>query len=665
MRARVHNPHRDSAAPSWAGAPTARAFPRRQASARELPAGGLFEAYLQRREAVRRIESARATQVRTPTLQGYFVKKPSDVDLGTEFKTQSIKKDRYSRAYEEGTTTAEEILVGERGTIGSAMIGFKTTSRETQTGATKSYFGGLPSVKISTNRRMAIHHTDKQPKEFFAESDLVDESNGKLAGTGSRIRLKKGSKSIKVPDNDTPLVRVTAAVPVPVDAEHTDGLREVTSYTHHKCDEFITQIVPFAARAISLLPDRGRAIDIRTGGMGEPLEDLLDYAVKHKDHPTSLGMKEHAEALPRSEYAADAYTSAARYRALDPADKRRVASSVGLDEHATADVGGGYVIASRFSAELMGGFGQTLNAEEYLAAIKKLRDLDPKLDATEQDVDDMAVLGMMKLWGSHYAGVVAKDGPDTVTYENYNRDTEKDWEIRDVFNNLFMDFEEFRRFVAETTDKLNLNADVTQAKELISEAHKALRGVITRANSEEERLKLALAKAQRTIDRSLESDAEHLQSLVYFQMYGAAEQSFHAHYKGMGSSPVTMALHRTIDAEQTRFTRALDDEIAVYDRIDARVISDRSARTYLVETLNSVVRLLVGYKNQILGVQQYHQFPATTAAINTSRGPDYNTHVLARVLHLTTTVRPTLRLEEAQALDQITIRINRFPAARL
>jgi hypothetical protein len=188
----------------------------------------------------------------------------------------------------------------------------------------------------------------------------------------------------------------------------------------------------------------------------------------------------------------------------------------------------------------MAGIHKTLNVEEYLAAINQLQHIDPRVDATQQAVEDQVVRGMMRLWGSHYAAVVAKDGPDTVTYENYNRDTEADWEIIDIFNEVFSDFEAFRDYVGTQTDALNLNASTEQASQYIQQAHDAMAGVVADADSLQDRYKKALAKAHASISTSLKTDADHKRKLVYFQMYGPAEQSFHATFRGQTSNPMTM-----------------------------------------------------------------------------------------------------------------------------
>ncbi|WP_294670069.1 hypothetical protein [uncultured Fluviicola sp.] len=58
-------------------------------------------------------------------------------------------------------------------------------------------------------------------------------------------------------------------------------------------------------------------------------------------------------------------------------------------------------------------------------------------------------------FGDHHAAVVAKDGPDTVTFENYNRGVESDVFLDDVWEGWFTGSEEFRKDVnSEVRDML-------------------------------------------------------------------------------------------------------------------------------------------------------------------------------------------------------------------
>ncbi|MDF3026317.1 MAG: hypothetical protein K0S23_624 [Fluviicola sp.] len=50
-------------------------------------------------------------------------------------------------------------------------------------------------------------------------------------------------------------------------------------------------------------------------------------------------------------------------------------------------------------------------------------------------------------FGDHHAAVVAKDGPDTVTFENYNRGVESEVFLNDVWEGWFTGAEEFRKDV--------------------------------------------------------------------------------------------------------------------------------------------------------------------------------------------------------------------------
>lgn len=482
-------------------------------------------------------------------IQAYTIEEPASVQAGAVFKSQSIKKGRYSRAYEESSKTA---FKSQHHGLGDNADRTLHISEEAQTGKSDNNLGGLPSVKVSAGKKMAINNSGGQPKEFFAESTFIDAANGKLRANASRVLLKKEAKSIKVNTNNTPLVRVVPAVPVPVSVENADGLQEAFSHTEHMCNEFIKQVVDSSNRVISLLGEEDQPnIEIPTGLMGEPVEQLMDYMVNTEtEDASSARLKEHADRLTSERDWDHVDTAPPAYAGMDAEKKAEMSEKFGLNEHALPNVGEGYVIASRFSEEQMTGIMQTLNAEQYLDAINQLEDIDPNLDATQQYVESNVVKGMMRLWGSHYAAVVGKDGPDSITYENYNRDTEVDWELIEIFNNLFKDFAAFRTFVGDKTTTLNLNMSTAQARQYIDEANTALEDVEAEAGSLQDQYKKAIAQAQASITTSLNSDANHKQKLIYFQMYGPGEQSFHATFKGQTSNPMTMRVTPSIKLAQ-------------------------------------------------------------------------------------------------------------------
>jgi hypothetical protein len=180
-------------------------------------------------------------------------------------------------------------------------------------------------------------------------------------------------------------------------------------------------------------------------------------------------------------------------------------------------------------------------------------------------VVDENVRAMMDVWMVHYAGVVARDGGDSVTLENYNRTPENDWEVRRIFNNLFEDFADFRQHIADKEEAaLNLNLDTRQAKDLIAEVHEVLRIAVEQGQVVDAKLRKAVQEAQASITTGLRNDAELANSMIHFQMYGQGDQSFHSAFKGMTSNPTT---YRTRGSLKETVAQRIEGREGTYTRL--------------------------------------------------------------------------------------------------
>jgi len=465
---------------------------------------------------------------RPRVVQAYSILKPQEVAQDTSFTSQDIKRGRYSGAYRQSVTTPVAEPESEE-------TSFKTVSQELRTGRQEESFGGVPELKVSENRTLAINHVAAHPKEFFAEPDVVEANNTKLAKIGSGVRLRTGAGTIKLPGNDTRLVKVEPGTPSQVVNGAIDPL---VSMAFDECNRVIGQVVGSAKRVVALA---GGKVEIPAGQQGMPPNDpMLDYLVRNPDAPTEEGARTHAAAFQPSQ--ANPEPTAKAYRALSAEKRRAQAETLGLNQYAQPEVGEGYVIKSEYTHEFIQGTRAQLNPQDYLRAIQELRNIEPGHDVTSQEqVVDETVRGMMDVWMVHYAGVVARDGGDTVTLENYNRTPENDWEIRRIFNHLFEQFAAFRDHIAHKEEEvaLNLNYDTAQAKDLIAEFNEVL-GLAEQGGQEiDAQLRQAVQEAQDSVTTGLRNDNALANSLIYFQMYGQGDQSFHSVFKGMASNPTT------------------------------------------------------------------------------------------------------------------------------
>jgi hypothetical protein len=143
---------------------------------------------------------------------------------------------------------------------------------------------------------------------------------------------------------------------------------------------------------------------------------------------------------------------------------QELTSDLGINEHTAPEVGESY---SSFALPAPGTIDQkgitgdgvdvtTLDPSETQKLIKRflaLQTSSEKLGLVAKSQYQKA-RGFVQ-FGDHHAAVVAKDGPDTVTFENYNRGVESDVFLDDVWEGWFNGSEEFRKDVnSEVRDML-------------------------------------------------------------------------------------------------------------------------------------------------------------------------------------------------------------------
>jgi hypothetical protein len=224
-----------------------------------------------------------------------------------------------------------------------------------------------------------------------------------------------------------------------------------------------------------------------------------------------------------------------------------------------------------------------LNLEEYQAAIAALNAADKTADVAKQQTD-VEIQAMRNIWGEHYAGVVAADGGDTVTLENYNRRTEREWELARIFNKLFVDFHEFRTFVESQTQTLPVTLTADDSGPLI-------RGALSNANIMGEELRAeyreAIAQAAQSVTTGIALDEDHAKTMIHFQMYGSkAGQSFHEQFVGSTANALTMRIEESAtearkgrQEDLQREARRKIDNITRYTPTGSRTLTDLADQT--------------------------------------------------------------------------------------
>ena len=532
------------------------------------------------------------------SLQRYVTLDPTRVDIGTVFEGQRIERGDFSSKY-----------VKTRSVAGAQEEDAEDATRVTTT--TSTTFGdeddrqataNLPRLKVSENRALAIHAGEEQPKEFFAKAEKAQESNQILKSVRATVRLKaEDGGGIELPQVEGKLSRIVPAEEVPVDNEHTDGLQKIERLAQVGCDDFVGNIVATVYRGLVALQQGGDNEEPTEqeipAGRALPTKEAASYLGGSGAQATGRGIKQAVENFDYDDM--QTYNAAGRdYRTLGNQARGTQSENLGLNEHAKPEVGEAFVISSIMPQSLMDKTQNRLEPDAYLEAIQQLEGLDRDLDATRQDVDE-EIQAMTSIWGVHFAGVVAKDGDDVITLENYNRNTERDFEIRRVFDNLFKRSAEFREFVASKMEDLELNygpteafAQVIELKRLVEEEAKELR-----TNGLEEALDQAVASYRTTLQRDTDND----RSLLHFRMYGPDNQSFHAQWQGVTANPLTFRLRGSITAEKAAIVRNLTQK---KNQARQALQMPMSSQTIANGLLLKDQHVRVSYESRIQRVQQ-------------------------------------------------------------
>jgi hypothetical protein len=478
--------------------------------------------------------------------QRYEIEEPAGISEDTALETQQIGWDPsgFGASYEQSRTTFSG---GLPLTETTSVFGDRKTTAVSDS---------APKLKISENRRMAVHHTEAQPKEFFAEPSLVQESNDKLETAGASVFLEIEGSGVRVKGNGNELVRT---VPGKKQGNSwTEGLERIAGLAFDDCNEVINLVLGSTGRALVFLKngDSRRQVESERNRFGEPTGKTRDYLSDHPLTADPSGLRDHlADTNPERDplkYQKED-EGPGRYLEMDPGLKKKQAENLGLNEFARPETGEGFVISSAYPKDILDK-RHGIPTGDYIKAIAELKNVDKGKDVSQQFISTEAK-SLMDSWFVHYASVMARDGDDCVTLENYNRIPERDWAIRKIFNKLLLDFGEFREYVTNTSEQLALMNDSEQAMELVNKLYDE---VLAEKQQVSHNLRDALALAKTSFDTELKQNDGYMKSLLFFQMYGPGKQSFHSAYEGSTFDPITTRLRNSWRIDQQGAERRMD-----------------------------------------------------------------------------------------------------------
>jgi len=255
------------------------------------------------------------------------------------------------------------------------------------------------ALRVSANQNMAIQDVDvltRQPKAFYATQAIIDESNDRLALLASDHRLFPDPAG---PDQQT--IQIGAKTLLRVTLRNMiDGSTGFGANATQPCNQLVEKVLGHTDLEPLLEQDMNQAPHLMyeyhiARELVAPVPPPLDDS-----SPTNRAASATAIAV--------AYAAAARGAAA-PFDAEL--QRYGLNQYAAPEVSEAFVtctlLASAAGAQLAQGAIPTQFDHYHLAA-----------GGMPQ------VLLSARTWGSHWAGVVAKDGADVVALENYARNAE-------------------------------------------------------------------------------------------------------------------------------------------------------------------------------------------------------------------------------------------------
>ena len=292
-------------------------------------------------------------------------------------------------------TQVQDTFVGQNKGVGAAASTFLNGAAVRLV----STAHGAAPIRVSANGNIAIEHCDlslRQPKAFYATAAVVTASNARLAMIGSTYRLvhdAPGAAQQRITIGGNVLIRVTPHNTVDASTGFvTTGLQS--------CSELVETVVgaQFLAPRFTLDPV-------------VPPHILIDYhiarallppgpAVLDDTSSATRGATARAIAMP---YGQAAHAAAAPF----VADLRRF----GLNAFAAPGVGEAFCTTSLVAGVPGSSLGLGANPTSHTDYHRPIGAVNPVVLTT-------------RTWGSHWAGVIAADGTDVVTLENYARNAE-------------------------------------------------------------------------------------------------------------------------------------------------------------------------------------------------------------------------------------------------
>nr|WP_229864849.1 DUF4157 domain-containing protein [Streptomyces spinoverrucosus] len=331
---------------------------------------------------------------------------------------------------------------------------------------------GDVSLLISDDGTLAVHDTEREPKEFYASSEVFTQSVADLAARNSAYTLVRSGGAIRTAGGQ--LERITPVLSGEEERARAAGFADLIKV---QCIDVARKVIGSHAMEIVL---QGSSATETVPWSERQGAEIAERVAKSVRETTGSGSDGSGTSV------AQQYGTALREH---PDEADRAARELGVNNHVQPEVGEAFATLSIGS--------------------------DAKIDyATAAAGETSTDRGAVDVWNYHFAGVVARsrDGNDWVTLENYTRDQQAQKALHELEGKLLAEYRKtttgwiFNREGKTPKGTFESDRIVTMIQELAN---------VTRAKAQAEYMALGMAK-------------EAWKSKWFFRMYGSgAGQRFH------------------------------------------------------------------------------------------------------------------------------------------
>ncbi|MDQ6727493.1 MAG: DUF4157 domain-containing protein, partial [Actinomycetota bacterium] len=505
----------------------------------EYSPGGPSGRHLLAHELVHTVQQGAAGPVRRAAeqVQRYVLLNGTDYTMGQGAKLESqeiavgLGVAQFTRKTREKAAGAGTLDTVEKA-AGKGVLN-KTTDRQANNAA-------LPQLKYGTNGTdaVAVEATAGEGRVFYATSAVIAKSNADLHKARAEAELTTVAGRILAPVN--PANPAGGRLPlraVKPGKSQAGGARVVVDRFGQaaECNQFIKNIIGDVSKRVAVF-GAGAGHEAEVAEEKEPTRSIASFAANNAGD--AQGLTQHLATTGTTSESHD-QPLPANYKNMANKQARDIA--LGINAGAEAGVGEGYVITQ----------GSPMPADPTLHFW--LDSLDKKVAGAAMTSAEHDVL--KHKWGYHYAGIVAKVGSDAVSLENYNRETQQQWALDDLFMEQIGAVVDLRNQLDTWANGgMTIPGNPKQRKDWISARRRELENLGATATAAQGRA----AAAMKDVEEAMVGLELLPDRLWHFKMYGSAPgQSFHEQWEGTVDDAMTLRVRQSTQVARAEYGQRL------------------------------------------------------------------------------------------------------------